>query len=67
MAGKQYAVIRDFSRVDKFGQSTSYKANDPYSGSLEKWDLDPAGPDGKGPLLAEKPSTTPDSTSKEKS
>lgn len=71
-ASKQYVVLRDFSRVDqKTGEPAYYKQNDPYSGPVDNSYLDPQGPDGKGPLLAEKPSPTPASTdsssSKEKS
>lgn len=69
MAGKQYEVVRDFRRVDpKTGDSTAYKAGDVYSGSVDQSLLDSAGPDGKGPLLAEKNAPAPsDSSSKEKS
>jgi hypothetical protein len=71
--GKQYVVLREFSRTDpKTAASASYKAGDPYSGSVDDTYLDSKGPDGKGPLLAEKSSPTPapssnDSSSKEKS
>lgn len=70
--GKQYAVIRDFSRVDKFGENVNYKVGDTYSGPVDASYLDPRGPDSKGPLLSEQqpsapPATSSDSTSKEKS
>jgi hypothetical protein len=69
--GKQYVILRDFSRTDpKTGANTPYKQNDPYSGPVDPSYLDPQGPDGKGPLLAEKSSPAPvssDSSSKEKS
>lgn len=71
MAGKTYEVTRDFRRVDqRTGDSVFYKAGDPYSGPSDQSLLDPAGPDGKGPLIAEKSSPAPatsDSSSKEKS
>lgn len=70
MPGKQYVVLRDFSRTDqKTGDTASYKVGDAYSGVVDSSYLDPQGPDGKGPLLAEKlsPASTDSSISKEKS
>jgi len=71
--GKQYVVLRDFSRTDqKTGDDVTYTAGSPYSGPFDASYLDPAGPDGKGPLIAEKSTSSPtpadsDSSSKEKS
>lgn len=63
MAGKEYVVVRKFTRVDpKTGIETRFKKNDVYDGPVDKSYLDPGGPDGKGPLLAEK-STTPEKPS----
>lgn len=80
MPGKQYVVLRDFSRTDqKSGNVSSYHENDPYSGPVDDSYLNPQGPDGRGPLLkasdsdssskaAEKSSpASTDSSSKEKS
>lgn len=62
MAGKEYVVVRKFTRVDpRTGIGTRFKKNDVYDGPLDQSYLDPAGPDGKGPLLAEK--TTPEKPS----
>jgi hypothetical protein len=61
-------VLREFRRADKNGNFTSYKPGDPFSGVPGKYDLDPSGPDGRGPLLADEVDPTPtDSSSKEKS
>jgi hypothetical protein len=71
VAGKQYVVLRDHRRVDKNGDSTSYKKDDPYTGPVSDEDVHPQGPDGRGPLLGDKPSpassASSDSSSKEKS
>lgn len=69
MPGKQYVVLREFSRVDKNGESTSYSKDDVYSGPVDASYLGSNGPDGHGPLVAEKAATpTPASSdSKEKS
>ena len=67
MAGKQYEVVRAFRQTDpKTGKDTHYEPGDPYSGSVDKpyeYLLDEQGPDGKGPLISEKSSST-DSSSK---
>lgn len=63
MPGKQYVVLRDFSRTDqKSGNVSSYHENDPYSGPVDDSYLNPQGPDGRGPLL--KASDSSDSSSK---
>ena len=82
MPGKQYVVLREFSRTDqKSGDVSSFKENDSYSGPVDETYLNPQGPDGRGPLLkasdssdssskaAEKssPASTDSSSSKEKS
>lgn len=69
MASKQYEAVREFSQTDpRTGVDTDYKIGDPYTGPLDKpYLMDSRGPDGKGPLIAEK--TTPvvsDSAPKEK-
>lgn len=80
MAGatKQYEVLRTFRRTDpKTYVDTFYEVGDTYSGPVEESFFDPDGPDGKGPLLADKaaekasdkPTTTPvsgDTSNKEK-
>jgi hypothetical protein len=60
VAGKQYEAIRDFQQTDpRTGVVTSYKVGDAYSGPLDlPYLLDPAGPDGSGPLIAEKSSSS---------
>lgn len=61
MAGKQYEVIRAFRRTDpRTGADTAYKVGDAYPGPLDKEYLtDEAGPDGLGPLIAEKSTPAP--------
>lgn len=63
MAGKQYEIARFHRRTDpKTGDDTLYEVGEPYSGPLDKpYLLAPGGPDGKGPLIVEKP-TTPTSS-----
>jgi hypothetical protein len=53
---KQYEVLRFFVRTDRrTGAETPYKVGDVYAGPLDKDYLtSPEGPDGKGPLIAEK-------------
>jgi hypothetical protein len=69
VAGKQYVVLREFRRVDKNGEIASYAKNDVYSGPVDATYLDPSGPDGNGPLVAEKAAAPipASSDSKEKS
>lgn len=67
MAGKQYVVLRDHRRVDKNGDSTSFKKDDSYSGPVSDADTHPQGPDGKGPLLGEKSSPASSSASSDSS
>jgi hypothetical protein len=73
--GKQYEVLRPFTRTDRrTGFDTDYAVRDVYTGPVDKPYLtSPEGPDGKGPLIAEKsvPDPTPatsasDSSNKEK-
>lgn len=61
VAEKRYEVIRPFRWADpKTGADTHYKVGDVYPGPVNKpYLLDPAGPDGKGPLLLEKTIPTP--------
>lgn len=69
MASKQYEVIRPFDRTDpRTGVDTAYQVGDVFPGPVDKpYFLDPRGPDGKGPLIAEKPApVSTDSASKEK-
>lgn len=68
-AAKQYEVVRAFRRTDpKTYEDTDYNVGDTYSGQVEDSYLDPDGPDGRGPLLAEKKSTvsSSDTGNKEK-
>jgi hypothetical protein len=60
VAAKQYDVLRYFRRVDpRTGESQEFQPGDTYSGAVdEEYFLAPAGPDGQGPLLAEKSSTS---------
>lgn len=55
MPAKQYVVVRRFRRTDKrTGVDTIYVPEKPYTGPVDKpYLLDPKGPDGKGPLIAE--------------
>jgi hypothetical protein len=58
---KSYTVVRAWRYVDpRTGAATDYEPGDPYTGATDTnpFLLDPAGPDGRGPLIAEK--TTPD-------
>lgn len=68
MAGKQYEVVRQFQQTDpKSGVVTNYEVGDSYTGPLDlPYLLDPFGPDGQGPLIAEKSSSsvTTDSSGK---
>jgi hypothetical protein len=71
VAGKQYEVIRPFRRTDpRTGVDTMFEVGDVYPGAVdaEPYLLDPGGPDGKGPLIAETatPVTASDSSRKEK-
>jgi len=60
VAGKQYEVVRAWRRTDpKTGDDTNYAPGDVYDGPVDKpYLLDSQGPDGQGPLIAEK-STPP--------
>lgn len=51
----QYVVLRYFRRTDKrTGADTIFEPNTPYTGAVDKpYLLDPQGPDGQGPLIAE--------------
>lgn len=64
MAAKQYEVIRPFQQTNpNTGVVTNYLVGDAYSGPLDlPYLLDPAGPDGQGPLIAEKVSASSDSS-----
>jgi hypothetical protein len=55
VAAKQYVVLRSFRRTDRrTGAETRYVAEKPYTGAVDKpYLLDPSGPDGNGPLIAE--------------
>lgn len=79
MAGKtQYVAIREFRQYDQqTGKPKLYMGNgdELYMGPLDlPYLLDPAGPDGRGPLIAEKsdvvqpapPAASGDSSTKEK-
>jgi hypothetical protein len=77
VAGKQYESIRVWRRVDpKTGEVTDFEVGDPYSGPIDSvYMLSPEGPDGRGPVIAEKsassvekstPAVPGDSSSKEK-
>jgi hypothetical protein len=63
--GKQYVVLREFSRVENTGATATYAKDDLYSGPIDPSYLDNNGPDGKGPLVVEK--AAPITASKEKS
>lgn len=67
MASKQYEVVRPFSRTDpRTGVDTHFDVGDVFPGPVDKpYFMDVRGPDGKGPLIAEKPAPA-DSASKEK-
>ena len=57
MAAKQFENIRDWRWSDLTGRSADihYSIGDPYAGPMDNpFLLDPAGPDGRGPLIAEK-------------
>lgn len=57
MPGKQYVVLRDFSRIDpQTGDHVPYKQGGVYSGEVEDVYFDAEGPDNQGPLLADKSS-----------
>jgi hypothetical protein len=60
VAGKQYEVVREFQQTDpKTGVVTNYKVGDAYTGPTDlPYLLDPSGPDGNGPLIAEKSSSS---------
>jgi hypothetical protein len=69
---KSYEVVRAWRYVDpRTGEPTDYTPGDPYTGAVDAnpYLLDPAGPDGCGPLIAEKTAkavvATPASESKE--
>lgn len=66
MASKQYEVVRPFRRTDpRTGAESRFEVGDVYPGPVDQpYYTDPRGPDGKGPLIAEKPATDP--ASKEK-
>lgn len=62
MAGKQYEVVRFHRRTDpKTLDDTIYEVGAHYSGPLDWYHLDPKGPDGQGPLIAEKSTPLPSS------
>lgn len=67
MTAKQYEVVRAWRWTDpQTGKDTHYAVGDPYAGSMDNPHLlDPAGPDGNGPLIAEK--SAPDKSAAEKS
>jgi hypothetical protein len=54
---KSYEVVRAWRYVDpRTGDPTDYTPGDPYTGAVDAnpFLLDPQGPDGCGPLIAEK-------------
>jgi hypothetical protein len=63
VAGKQYVAIRHFRQADpRTGAVTIYEGTgtEPYTGPLDlAYLLDPSGPDGQGPLIAEKSTPIP--------
>jgi hypothetical protein len=65
VAGKQYVAIRWFRQTDpRTGNDTIFEVGDPYSGPLDlPYLLDQKGPDGRGPLIAEKSTPTASSAS----
>jgi hypothetical protein len=75
---KEHVAIRKFHQYDQLtGKPKNYEGTgeELYTGSLEyPYLLDPAGPDGRGPLIAEKsdvvqpapPAASGDSSTKEK-
>lgn len=56
MPSKSYKVVRAWRYVDpRTGDPTDYQPGDPYTGPVDAnpFLLDPAGPDGCGPLIAD--------------
>ena len=70
-SGKQYVAVRWFRQSDpETGEITIYEGtgDEPYTGSLDlPYLLDPSGPDGRGPLIAEKSADKPSDESADKS
>lgn len=67
MPSKSYEVVRAWRYVDpRTGEPTDYQPGDPWTGPVDEnpFLLDPAGPDGCGPLIAEK---TPGKSASDKS
>lgn len=62
---KKYVVVRYFRRSDpRTGADTEYTPETPYTGAVDKpYLLDPRGPDGLGPLIAEIVDQAPSSSS----
>lgn len=61
VTASKYEVVRPWRYVDpRDGAVTEYAVGDPWDGPTDKnpYLLDPGGPDGAGPLIAEK--ATPD-------
>lgn len=57
MPSKSYEVVRAWRYVDpRTGDPTDYKPGDPWTGPVDEnpYLLDPQGPDGCGPLIADK-------------
>jgi hypothetical protein len=57
----KYEVVRAWRYVNpQDGTATEYAVGDPYDGPTDKNPhlLDPGGPDGVGPLIAEKPAAS---------
>ena len=57
MPSQSYEVVRAWRYVDpRTGDSTDYQPGDPYTGAVDEnpFLLDPQGPDGCGPLIADK-------------
>lgn len=55
MPAKQYEVVRPFRRTDRrTGADSHFEVGQVYSGPVDESYLNPAGPDGRGPLIAEK-------------
>lgn len=63
----EYVAVRHFRQSDpRTGKVTVFEPGDLYAGSLEfPYLLDPSGPDGQGPLIAEKSVPAPAAASGE--
>lgn len=64
---KQYVAVREWRRVDpRLGTPTDYQIGDPYTGPVDACQVSPEGPDGRGPVIAEKSTPAVSSDSEEK-